>query len=200
MGADGHDSSQAARRTVGAELASLLPDDGLPWYKRPHLLRLNFCILSLCLFSGSNGFDGSLLGGLLALPHWHDFMDYPAGAWLGFINAIYMIGAASAYPAAAWLCNKYGRKPGIWVGQFFMVVGTGLQAGAPNAIAFIMSRLLVGLSCGFMLSVPMLIAESAYPTQRGIASSLVSTTLQLTIQYMKIADTCSTTVDGTVAA
>ncbi|KAH7350174.1 hypothetical protein B0T11DRAFT_290698 [Plectosphaerella cucumerina] len=172
MAVDSPETKRAEARTVGVELASVLPDDGLPWYKRPHLLRLNFCILSLCLFSGSNGFDGSLLGGLLALPDWHSFMEYPEGAWLGFINAIYMLGAASAYPLAAWMCNKYGRKPGIWVGQGFMLLGTGLQAGAPNAIAFLMSRLLVGLSCGFMLSVPMLIAESAYPTQRGIASSL----------------------------
>lgn len=54
-----------------------------------------------------------------------------------------------------------------------MVLGTVLQSAAPNDIAFIVARFFVGLSCGFMLSVPMLIAESAYPTQRGIASSLV---------------------------
>jgi hypothetical protein len=118
MAVDSPETKRAEARTVGVELASVLPDDGLPWYKRSHLLRLNFCILSLCLFSGSNGFDGSLLGGLLALPDWHSFMEYPEGAWLGFINAIYMLGAASAYPLAAWMCNKYGRKPGIWVGEY----------------------------------------------------------------------------------
>ncbi|KAM0327408.1 hypothetical protein ACHAQA_005694 [Verticillium albo-atrum] len=172
MGTKEHETKDAQARTVGIELASVLPDDGLPWYKRSHLLRLNFCMLSLCLFSGSNGFDGSLMNGFLALPQWHEFMEYPTGAWMGFINAIYMIGAGAAYPAAAWVCNKYGRKPGVWIGQGFMVLGTGLQAGAPNANVFVVSRLFVGFSTGFMLSVPMLIAESAYPTQRGILSSL----------------------------
>jgi hypothetical protein len=29
------------------------------------------------------------MNGLQALPRWNAFMKHPAGAWLGFINAIY---------------------------------------------------------------------------------------------------------------
>jgi hypothetical protein len=39
--------------TVAEHLASVLPSDGKPWYKQPHLLRLNFIILSLVLFCKS---------------------------------------------------------------------------------------------------------------------------------------------------
>ncbi|KAM0272839.1 hypothetical protein ACHAQH_008575 [Verticillium albo-atrum] len=80
-----------------------------------------------------------------------------------------MLGAGAAYPLAAWVCNKYGRKPGVWIGQAFLLLGTGLQA---NATASVISRLFVSLSSGFMLSGPMLLAESLYSTQRGIVSSL----------------------------
>jgi hypothetical protein len=42
-------------QAVGAELAAVLPNDGIPWYKKPHLLRLNFSIISIVLFSAANG-------------------------------------------------------------------------------------------------------------------------------------------------
>jgi hypothetical protein len=35
---------------VGDELASVLPKDSKPWYRKAHLLKLNFTILSLVLF------------------------------------------------------------------------------------------------------------------------------------------------------
>jgi hypothetical protein len=44
---------------VGAELAAVLPDDDLPWYKKKHLVRLNACVISLIVLSSANGYDGS---------------------------------------------------------------------------------------------------------------------------------------------
>lgn len=38
---------------VPVHLGSVLPSDGRPWYRRAHLLRLNFIILSLVLFCKS---------------------------------------------------------------------------------------------------------------------------------------------------
>ncbi|KAM6506657.1 hypothetical protein FSOLCH5_013632 [Fusarium solani] len=124
------------------------------------------------MFSSSNGYDGSLMNGLLALPQWHGFMDSPTGAWLGFINAIYSLGSVIVYPTAAWICNKYGRKLGIWIGYSFLVLGTALQTAANGDVAFVLARLFLGSASGFFLSVPLLIAENAYPPQRGVASSL----------------------------
>lgn len=101
------DSAPSKGKHVDDELAAVLPDDSKPWYKKTHLLKLNFIICSLVLFctslltllssrtnpnmhvASANGYDGSLMNGLQALPRWNEFMDQPAGAWLGFINAIY---------------------------------------------------------------------------------------------------------------
>lgn len=40
----------AKSRTVGAELAAVLPQTGQPWYKNGGLLKLNFCIFSIIMF------------------------------------------------------------------------------------------------------------------------------------------------------
>lgn len=112
------------------------------------------------------------MNGLLALPQWRDFMNNPTGAWLGFINAIYSLGAVIGFPVAAWICNKWGRKLGLWASLFVSFVGCALQAAAPNEAAFIIARLLMGISQGLSIGAPLLIAENAFPTHRGIASSI----------------------------
>lgn len=45
---------------VGEELAAVLPDDGIPWYRKPYLLRLNLLICIPLLSSSVSGFDGKL--------------------------------------------------------------------------------------------------------------------------------------------
>ncbi|KAF6802341.1 sugar transporter [Colletotrichum sojae] len=166
----GRQSSSNAK-AVGAELAAVLPDAG-PWYKQPHVLRLNLCIISLMMCASANGYDGSMMNGLLALPQWHAFMRQPAGAWLGFINAAYSLGNVVVYPASAWVCNRYGRKTGIYISWVCLAAGSALQTAAPNDAAFVVARFIIGCASGFFLSAPLLITENAYPTHRGVVSAL----------------------------
>ncbi|KAL0939877.1 sugar transporter [Colletotrichum truncatum] len=159
-------------KAVGHELASVLPNDGVPWWKKRHLIKLNFCIASFMLFTSSNGFDGSIMNGFLALPQWREFMSNPTGAWLGFINAVYSLGAVVGFPASAIICNRWGRKIGLWLSVLAALVGTALQTAAPNQAAFIVARFIMGVSQGLSVGAPLLIAENAFPTHRGIASSV----------------------------
>lgn len=71
----GFHSKHAA--AVGHELAAVLPDDGISWYRKPHLLKLNFCMFCLFMFASANGYDGSMMNGLQALPQWQSFMNMP---------------------------------------------------------------------------------------------------------------------------
>ena len=48
MGLSTVDASKS--KAVGDELATVLPKDSRPWYKQRHLLRLNFCIISLVMY------------------------------------------------------------------------------------------------------------------------------------------------------
>ncbi|KAF5573552.1 hexose transporter [Fusarium subglutinans] len=160
-----------ADTTVDYQLGSVLPLDR-PWYRQAHLLRLNFIILSLVLFSSANGYDGSLMNGLQALPKWNVFMNMPTGAWLGFINAIYWAMNGIAFFIAAWTSNIYGRKSGVYAGYVCLVAGTVLQTAAHNPGAFIAARGLLGAAAGlYTSSAPLLINEIAYPTHRAIAAS-----------------------------
>ncbi|RGP72007.1 hexose transporter [Fusarium longipes] len=161
-----------ANDTVTHQLASVLPFDERPWYRQSHLLRLNSIVFSFVLFASANGYDGSLMNGLQALPRWNSFMEMPTGAWLGFINAIYWAMNGICFFFAAWASNKYGRKSGIYLGYIFLVSGTILQTAAPNPGAFIAARALLGAAAGlYTASAPLLINEIAYPTHRSIAAA-----------------------------
>jgi MFS family permease len=158
---------------VGPELASVLPQDNIPWYKKSHLLRLNISLFCLILFASANGYDGSMMNGLQALPQWQEFMGHPTGAWLGFVNAVQALGGIFMYPVAAWSNNQFGRKKTVGIGYFWLVLGVGLQTGASSPAVFVVGRLFVG--CGgafFSGSCPILMTEIAYPTHRSIVTAL----------------------------
>ena len=114
-----------------------------------------------------------MMNGLQIFPVWHEFMNNPQGAWLGFINAIYWLGNGVSYPAAAWIANRWGRKLGVYVGYCFLILGVCLQTAAQNEGTFVAARFFLGCaSAWFGCSVPLLISETAFPTHRGIACSL----------------------------
>lgn len=165
-------SAAPVNKAVGQELASALPQDNKKWYNRAHLLKLNFIVFSLVQYSSGNGYDGSVMNALQALPSWHKFMGAPEGAWLGFINAIYWIGCGSMAPIAAYMANKYGRKLSVYFGYAFLLAGVIMQTVAQNSATFIAGRTMLGCASGFFSNaVPLLINEVAYPTHRGIVSA-----------------------------
>ncbi|KAL1606713.1 hypothetical protein SLS60_004120 [Paraconiothyrium brasiliense] len=166
-------SNAKQHRSVGEDLARVLPNGDTPWYKKPHLLYLNYLSVSMGLLAAATGYDGSMMNGLQALPQWTEFMDHPTGAWLGFINAIQFISSAVAYPITAYFANRWGRKKGIFIGYFFIFLGALLQTFAPNDTAFILSRMFVGQpSAWWGCLAPLLITELAYPTHRSFLTTL----------------------------
>jgi MFS family permease len=137
---------------------------------------LNYIIISLVLFSSANGYDGSLMNGLQALNEWNRFMDYPTGVKLGWINAIILLGSGVGSPIAAWISNRFGRKPGLYVGYIFMILGSVLQTASPNRAAFLLARLFIGVASAlFGVAAPLLINEMAHPRHRGTVNSLFMT-------------------------
>jgi hypothetical protein len=43
-------SAASQSKSVGDDLAAVLPQDAGAWYTKRHLLKLNFCIFSLVMF------------------------------------------------------------------------------------------------------------------------------------------------------
>jgi MFS family permease len=160
-------------KSVGPELAAVLPNDDKSWWKKRNLTYLNFCLFSLFLLSSANGYDGSMLNGVLALTPWQDFMHHPTGPWLGFVSGAQNLGSIFLFPIVAWSSNTIGRKKTILFGYFFLLLGVGLQAGAVNIPMFVVGRVVVGMASAFYGGcVPILMTETAFPTHRGILTSM----------------------------
>ena len=130
-------------------------------------MQLNLMLFSAMLFSGTVGYDNSMMNGLQALPQWKTFMHNPHGAYLGMVNAIQALGSCIGYPSMAQIANRWGRKKSVYVGFVVIILGVGLQTGARNREMLIASRFFVGMASGFFGAVPVLVTETAYPTHRG---------------------------------
>ena len=170
------DRSQTKSRShaaVGEDLARVLPDDNTPWYRKGHLVLLNYYVLCMILLAAANGYDGSMMNGLQSLPQWDEFMDRPRSTWLGFINSLQPLSSILAYPASAYFANRWGRKKGLLVGYFFLFLGALLQTFTPNAKGWIAGRFFLGQPSAWWGNLaPLLITEVSFPTQRGLNTSL----------------------------
>ncbi|KAG8681030.1 hypothetical protein FRC09_017805, partial [Ceratobasidium sp. 395] len=146
------------------------------WWNHGGILALNLMLVFILLTSSTNGFDGSMMNGLQAVPHWVSFFGEPKGATLGLYNAIQNIGSLAAIPFAPFISDRFGRRAGIILGCSCMFLATGLQAGAQNNGMFIAGRGLIGFGVSFAhLASALLIVELAYPSQRAKLSSLYNT-------------------------
>ncbi|KAJ3541038.1 hypothetical protein NM208_g4788 [Fusarium decemcellulare] len=151
-------------------------ESNVSWRDSPNLLKLTFSLVMLTMFGSAVGYDGSMSNGLLALPQWTSFMGQPAGAWLGFINAIYWVSFGLGIPFAAWSADRYGRKITVYMGFIPLIIGTALETAAPNEAVFIVGRAILGFpSAVFGNVVPLLVAECAHPKYRGVLTSFYFT-------------------------
>ncbi|KAJ0415660.1 sugar transporter [Aspergillus carlsbadensis] len=161
--------------SAGTDVPTELHNHSTPWWRQPHLLKLNTTITFLILYSSAVGYDGSLLNGLQALPQWNQFMDHPTGTWSGFINVVYWMSLGLACPVSSWAANKYGRRAPILLAFAPLAIGTGLQAGAKSPAEWIAGRAVVGIATAFFsTAVPLLVTEIAHPTQRSVITALVN--------------------------
>ncbi|OJJ77918.1 hypothetical protein ASPBRDRAFT_114178 [Aspergillus brasiliensis CBS 101740] len=153
---------------VGEALAAVLPQHDKPWFRVPHLLKLNLILLVPLLSSAVAGYDGSLMNGLQSISEWKDYFGNPTGSILGVVNAAQSIGSVVSLPVVGWLSDRLGRRLTLLMGAVTIVAASAIQAASVKYGMFVFSRVLVGV--GSMLVVqpaPMLITELAYPTHRG---------------------------------
>ncbi|KAF9787904.1 hexose transporter [Thelephora terrestris] len=150
-----------------------LLDPNRTWRNNKRLIILNAWITLLLITSSTNGFDGSMMNGLQALPQWQSAFNHPGSSMLGLLNAIQNVGALVALPFAPYLSDGMGRRPSVIFGAGIMVVGTVLQTASQSVGMFIGARLLIGFGLTFASNgAAMLITELAYPSYRATQTSL----------------------------
>lgn len=127
-----------------------------------------------------NGFDGSLLNGLLANDQFKKvFHGSNAGIWAGIVSSIYQIGGVVALPFVGPAIDTWGRKTGMFIGAFIIAVGT-IISGTTFADAkvgqFMGGRFLLGFGVAIASSAgPIYVVEMAHPAYRGKVTAYCNT-------------------------
>ncbi|KAH7134451.1 general substrate transporter [Dactylonectria macrodidyma] len=165
-----------AERAAGSMLSAVLPQNPRPWYRTWHLVKLNLLLLVPLVSSASVGYDGSMMNGLQTLPQWRTFFNSPEGAILGVMNAVYPLGKVISLPIVAFVSDRFGRKAPLMFGLVTCVLFAIMQGVAQNFGTFVAARALLGFCTSFIgQPSPILIAELAYPSQRGKVTALYNT-------------------------
>ncbi|KAJ5665445.1 general substrate transporter [Penicillium maclennaniae] len=121
-----------------------------------------------------NGFDGTLMSSINAMPNFHKhFGTSMEGSGTGLLFSIYsfgnLVGAAFASP----ISDILGRRIGMFSGSAFIVIGTILEAVASNVQLFMGGRFLIGLGVSISnTAAPVYLVEVAFPQWRGLFGGL----------------------------
>jgi MFS family permease len=147
------------------------------WYRDPGLRRLNIGILLVFSSATANGFDGSLMNGLLAIPAFkEDLVDRVNTSILGLIIAAISIGGLVALIPAGYVSDKWGRKPCLATGTSLMIVTSIVQAFTSGPWAFLATKIVLGVGIAFILiPAPALATETAHPRNRGMVTACFQT-------------------------
>lgn len=127
-----------------------------------------------------NGFDGSLFGGLTANPI---FLDYfhgsQDGIWAGLVSAMYQIGSVCALPFIGPAIDTYGRRVGMFIGCFLVVLGTiitGTTIVNPSVHQFMGGRFLLGFGVSIASAAgPIYVVETSHPAFRSVVTGYCNT-------------------------
>lgn len=116
------------------------------------------------------------MNGLQTLPQWRQYFGNPEGALLGLMNSVYPLGKVVSMFVVSYLCDRWGRKLPIIIGLVTCIAFAILQGLSNNLHSFIIARAFLGFFTSFLSQPsPIIVAELAYPTQRGKITALYNT-------------------------
>ncbi|KAK9489360.1 major facilitator superfamily domain, general substrate transporter [Lipomyces doorenjongii] len=155
---------------------AILKEKPSPWTKA-HLRIYVFCIIAF-LCSTMNGFDGSLFTSLQSMTQFRDHFGVNiVGAKIGLITGMYTIGGVVALLFVGPACDTWGRRAGMFIGCFVVVVGTVVSATSQNLNQFLGGRFLLGFGVSIAASAaPTYCVEISPPIYRGVLTGLYNCT------------------------
>lgn len=136
------------------------------WHKNRYIIY--FSCLCIYFVSTTNGYDGSLLTALLAVPRFMTTMGIKDALGTGLVMSIFQIGQICV-TVFVWLGDFIGRKPTIFIGSCIVCVGAIITALSNSYNMFVGGRFLLsfgsGLSCSLSTSY---LLEIVPPNERSV--------------------------------
>ncbi|KAJ5553879.1 hypothetical protein N7513_003838 [Penicillium frequentans] len=134
-------------------------------------IHLYFCIFVAFLCACANGYDGSLMGSVLAMSHYQEvFKTGLTGEKVSVVTSLYTVGSMVATPVSAVISDKLGRRKCMFVGAWVIIIGSVIIATGMTLAQFVVGRFILGVGIQIMVvSAPAYAVEIAPPHWRGRA-------------------------------
>lgn len=147
----------------------------------PRSLLLFLCVLSGFLCQTMNGFDGSLFNGLCANSKFLEYFHGAAsGPWAAKVSAMYQVGGIVALPFVGPCIDTWGRRPGMFIGSFLVIIGTilnGVTLYGGGTGLYMGGRFILGFGVSIASAAgPIYVVETSHPAFRGIATAYCNCT------------------------
>lgn len=128
----------------------------------------------MSLGSTMGGFDGSLMGNMLAMKSFQDqFGAEIVGVKTAYISSMYQIGSVCALPFIGPLTDTWGRRFGVGTGCVLLIIGTIVQGTSRALPQYLAGRFFLGFGgCIANVACPSYVVEMAHPIYRGVITGL----------------------------
>ncbi|KAF2192874.1 MFS transporter [Zopfia rhizophila CBS 207.26] len=158
-------------KVAGREFAAV------KWWNLKNLRGTYLLLFFVVLTSATNGYDGSMVNGLLSLKQFKEYMHNPGGSIKGLFSGIMFLGSLLALPITPYIADGLGRRWGICIGSSIMIFAVVLQSASVNFQMFIAARFFLGFGVAIAHgAAPLLITELCHPQHRAIFTTIYNTT------------------------
>ncbi|KAG9664430.1 general substrate transporter, partial [Aureobasidium melanogenum] len=166
VAASGSEVYKTLRNNVNAE-----------WIQDPGLRKLNFGVATMFASAAANGYDGSLINGLLAIPYFNHNLGNPSSSLLGLTLAGISLGGLPSFIPASYVSDYMGRRFTVFLGSSIMLAAAIIQCATSGVYAFLGTRIMLGIGLGFsQTAAPPLTTEIAHPRHRANVTNLFQAT------------------------
>lgn len=135
------------------------------------------CAAAAFMCSCGNGYDGTLMTAINGMPAYQKrFNQGNLDVSTGLIFSIYTVGQMAGSLFAGLICDRFGRRAGMFTGCLLVMIGSAIISTAMEKPHFIGGRFVLGMGIAVAtIGAPTYIVEVAPPQWRGRLTSLYNT-------------------------
>ncbi|KAL2271383.1 hypothetical protein VTJ83DRAFT_754 [Remersonia thermophila] len=150
-----------------AELYAAIQEANInPWSRTS--IHLYFSIFVAFCCAVANGYDGSLMTSIIAMPTFLNTIGVTKGSSESVIFSLYAVGAMVGAPVAATISDKFGRRKSMFSGGGVIILGMIVISTSNTYAQFVVGRFILGFGIAIMtVAAPAYAVEIAPPHWRG---------------------------------